>query len=637
MFIYYLLSFGTENMVLITSMIRKLSPELAKIAKNELNENPNQVAEDLRHIREWISKQPHLKARTDDQWLIAILRGCKFSLERVKTKLDLFYTLRTTAPEVTLRLKPTEPSFFEFLKLGTCVILRQPKDVLHPSIILIRAGEYNPEKNNVADIMCVLYYLVQILVIENDIATVMGTMIVVDYEKVTLSHLTQASPSILKKLVAVSQDSLPLRFKGSHHVNVPSGIEIIFKLISGFLGEKARNRLRIYKSNEELLKRLPEEAIPVEYGGKGGTINELIDYWASKIEKYKPYLEQELQFGTDESKRVNNGKDLKDLNNQGSFRKLDIDCTMTSIREICPALQIRAQNELNEVPSRTSSDIQALRDWLKKQPHLKSVTPSDQWLIGFLRGNKFSLERSKEKLDMSYTLRSVLPDIAQNRDPFDPVIQDILKMGYYLPIRSTLTEDASRIVLSRFNETCKKHHLIQIVKVCFMIAEIMILEDDNFIIGGEDVLVDLKGAGLNIFTQWTPTVAKQVLTMVEKALPVRMRSCHILHTPPGFEAGYALLKAFISEKFTERFFVYSKMTDAIYDKFPRKVLPVEYGGDNGTIQELIDHWKVKVESYRDWFLLEAEQRSEETLRLGEPKTSSSLFGVEGSFRKLEVD
>ncbi|XP_039763229.1 uncharacterized protein LOC120636037 [Pararge aegeria] len=304
------------------SMIRELNPKLAEIAKIELNENPTHVENDLRHLKEWLAKQLHLKARTDDQWLIAILRGCKFSLERAKTKLDLFYTLRTTAPEVTLRLKPTEAEFMDFLRLGTCVILRQPKDALHPCVILIRAGEYDPQKHNVADIMCALYYLVQILVIENDTATVMGTMIVVDYEKVTLSHLTQASPSLLKKLVAVSQDSLPLRLKGSHHVNVPAGIEIIFKLVSGFLGEKARKRLRIYKSNEELLKNLPKEVIPVEYGGSGGTISELIDYWANKIQEYKPWLEEEMQFGTDESKRITK---VKNNSNQGSFRKLDID------------------------------------------------------------------------------------------------------------------------------------------------------------------------------------------------------------------------------------------------------------------------------------------------------------------------
>lgn len=55
---------------------------------------------------------------SDDQWLVALLRGCKFSLERLKKKLDLYYTLRSTAPELTLRLKPTEPAFIKFLKKG---------------------------------------------------------------------------------------------------------------------------------------------------------------------------------------------------------------------------------------------------------------------------------------------------------------------------------------------------------------------------------------------------------------------------------------------------------------------------------------------------------------------------------------
>lgn len=45
-------------------MIRELNPELAKIAKKELNENPKQIDADLQQIKDWISKQSHLKART---------------------------------------------------------------------------------------------------------------------------------------------------------------------------------------------------------------------------------------------------------------------------------------------------------------------------------------------------------------------------------------------------------------------------------------------------------------------------------------------------------------------------------------------------------------------------------------------
>lgn len=53
----------------------------------------------------------------------------------------------------------------------------------------------------------------------------------------------------------------------------------------------------------------------------------------------------------------------------------------------------------------------------------------DQWLLAFLRGSKFSLERAKEKLDMFYTMRTVVPELLKNRDPLRPEIQDVLDLG----------------------------------------------------------------------------------------------------------------------------------------------------------------------------------------------------------------
>lgn len=44
-----------------------------------------------------------------------------------------------------------------------------------------------------------------------------------------------------------------------------------------------------------------------------------------------------------------------------------------------------------------------------------------------------------------------------------------------------------------------------------------------------------------------------------------------------------------------------------------------------------------MESYRDWFLDEENYGTNEELRLGKPKTMESIFGADGSFRKIEVD
>ncbi len=44
--------------------IRQLSPELANVAKSELNENPAKIGEDIEYLRKWLQMQPHIIART---------------------------------------------------------------------------------------------------------------------------------------------------------------------------------------------------------------------------------------------------------------------------------------------------------------------------------------------------------------------------------------------------------------------------------------------------------------------------------------------------------------------------------------------------------------------------------------------
>jgi len=47
----------------------------------------------------------------------------------------------------------------------------------------------------------------------------------------------------------------------------------------------------------------------------------------------------------------------------------------------------------------------------------------------FLRGCKYSIERVKEKIDMHYTLRSAIPEITRDRDPFGQRTIAIIRMG----------------------------------------------------------------------------------------------------------------------------------------------------------------------------------------------------------------
>ena len=95
---------------------------------------------------------------------------------------------------------------------------------------------------------------------------------------------------------------------------------------------------------------------------------------------------------------------------------------------------------------------------------------------------------------------------------------------------------------------------------------------------------------------------------------------------------------------------------SLYKEIDRKILPKDYGGDGMSLAELTgnfilsnygqrflikhfaDMWKQKVEDKRD-FLIELEKnfRVDESRRPGKAKTVQDIFGIEGSFRKLDVD
>lgn len=83
-----------------------------------LGEVPERLADDLAALKEWIRQQPHLKANTDDQFLVAFLRGCKYSLERAKSKIDKFFTLKTKFPEIFSATDVNDPKFMEIFRLG---------------------------------------------------------------------------------------------------------------------------------------------------------------------------------------------------------------------------------------------------------------------------------------------------------------------------------------------------------------------------------------------------------------------------------------------------------------------------------------------------------------------------------------
>nr|CAD7204479.1 unnamed protein product [Timema douglasi] len=83
--------------------------------------------------------------------------------------------------------------------------------------------------------------------------------------------------------------------------------------------------------------------------------------------------------------------------------------------------------------------------------------------------------------------------------------------------------------------------------------------------------------------------------------------------------------------------IHSSGLEDFYKIVPNEILPKEYGGEAGPIEEAHKRSYEKMKQHRNWFIEEEKLRVDESKRLGKAKSASDVFGLEGSFKKLDID
>lgn len=85
--------------------------------------------------------------------------------------------------------------------------------------------------------------LTDILINEDPNTSVVGHTVVVDLGGFSLSHVSHFPASLIRKMTTGAQEAYPIRQKGIHFINTPSGFDAIYKIFHQFLKEKLRKRV----------------------------------------------------------------------------------------------------------------------------------------------------------------------------------------------------------------------------------------------------------------------------------------------------------------------------------------------------------------------------------------------------------
>ncbi|BES94337.1 transfer protein [Nesidiocoris tenuis] len=315
---------------------------------------------------------------------------------------------------------------------------------------------------------------------------------------------------------------------------------------------------------------------------------------------------------------------------------------MKNRSDVCQIDKERVYKEYGMTPQSIARDVDHIKQWMMKQPHLPKIQPEqlmiqvDDWLENYLISCKNSLEKVKEGLDMYFTGKIIIPEVYACRDPLTPGFEKSFEVMSLAFVPQLTIDDRKLIIFSHKQAPTDEFDPLFMFRRVSMMLDILLLEGVNFV--GLEIVVDCKNVCFSQLGRYNLPFTKKVFDVCLKSIPHRIAKIHVVNPHSTIEACMAFFRPLISKKLSDRYVVHTDLAKFAQSVGP-KVAPRDLGGENDTIESLNSLWQKKLIDYRDWFSVSSSLKSDESKRIGKCRfeTSDSCFGNQGSFRKIEVD
>ncbi|KAF7992241.1 hypothetical protein HCN44_001566 [Aphidius gifuensis] len=242
------------------------SPEMLKVAKDELRETPEIQRKAIDELRELLSKETNLKCPLDNEsWLIRFLRPCKYYPESAVKLVKEYYSFKVKHENVYANLKPSnEKNIFE----QNILTVLPNRDQHGRRILILELGKkWKHNKVSLDEVFkgAVLYLEAAML---EPITQIAGAVVILDMDGLSLQQTWQFTPPFAKRLVDWLQDAVPLRIKNIHIINQPYIFNMVFALFKPFLRQKLKDRIIFHGTDRKSLQKyMSLNSLPQCYGG----------------------------------------------------------------------------------------------------------------------------------------------------------------------------------------------------------------------------------------------------------------------------------------------------------------------------------------------------------------------------------
>ncbi|XP_049964366.1 alpha-tocopherol transfer protein-like [Schistocerca serialis cubense] len=280
-------------------------------------------ADEIQQLKEWVEQQPHLPPVPEEQ-LPLFLRTADGDLEKAKEGVDLYYTVRTHAPEAFSNRDPLMPEIDNVAALFH--VAASP--VLHPDGYIVLFARLLPDTADRfvhADALK-FYWMCEDLALREHPANT-GFLFVFDLSGMSLPHLARLNLVLLRQYLVYTQDALPSKVIGNHMVNVVPATETLINIMKPIMKKELSDKLFVHsKDMEEFYKHVPKSVLPKDYGGELDSLEVYHNETRQRLKEHREWFLSEQALRVDESRRPGRGLTATDVfGMEGSFRALSID------------------------------------------------------------------------------------------------------------------------------------------------------------------------------------------------------------------------------------------------------------------------------------------------------------------------
>ncbi|XP_019875877.2 alpha-tocopherol transfer protein [Aethina tumida] len=277
---------------------------------------------------------------------------------------------------------------------------------------------------------------------------------------------------------------------------------------------------------------------------------------------------------------------------------------------------------LKNVPDK-KKELQKIRAWMNTQPHLPVI--SDEYIFLFLHACYYQTEKTKTSIENYFTIRSNNPLIFGNRDAYCDRMKVIMDLAHLVRLPKTTPEGYRVLLYSVRDPDPTKVNFADGVKGFCMYNDCILSEDG--LQEGYVVLFDMKGVSIGHLARVSLPALKCFMAYIQEAHPCRLKGIHVLNTAHWINHIMRMVVPLVK---SEVLGLVKFHKGCIPEGIPQEILPLDYGGEAPSVEELDSDTKALTAKYRDWLIETENFVTDESKRIKKASFWSLLTGNNNS-------